>query len=95
LSGASLAEARLGGANLRVADLSGTNLFVTFLAGADLTGADLSGAALGNRLDGSILTGVTWSATRCPDGTHSDTNASSPESCCANMGTAAPAACSP
>ena len=41
------------------------------MADADVTGADLSG--------------VTWSQTTCPDETISDTNGSSPESCCANL----------
>jgi uncharacterized protein YjbI with pentapeptide repeats len=64
--------ATLIGAILAGADLSGLDL-----SDVDFTDANLSGADL----DSSDLTGVVWSATRCPDDTSSNTNGSSPESC--------------
>lgn len=88
----------LGGledADLRGTDLSGRDLFNLFLENADLTGANLTGARLGSFLDGADLSNVTWSVTQCPDGTFSDTNGTSPESCCGHLGASVPAACSP
>ncbi|MBY0279793.1 pentapeptide repeat-containing protein [Candidatus Binatia bacterium] len=87
--------APLTGANLRDTDLSGHYLAGVSLENADLTGADLSNAVLGLRIDGANLGNVTWSATRCPDDTFSNTNGSSPESCCGHLGSASPLACSP
>ena len=76
--GADLSHATLAGAALAGADLAGADLSWAFLGDADLAGADLTGAdlteadALGADLSGSGVTGVTWSATVCPDGTISD-----------------------
>jgi uncharacterized protein YjbI with pentapeptide repeats len=94
-AGAHMSEEQLAGANLRDADLSGANLGGVNFANADLSGANLAGADLRAKLDGADLSNVTWSATLCPDATRSDTNGSSPESCCGNLGVAVPAACSP
>lgn len=94
-AGAEMNSEQLAGANLRNADLSGTDLGGTNLANADLSGANLAGADLRADLDGADLSNVTWNATLCPDGTRSDTNGSSPESCCGNLQVGVPAACSP
>ncbi len=70
---ADLSQCLLTGANLNHAALRGTNLARAGLAGADLTGADLTNANLDHaNLEGAILTGVTWSATVCPNGISSD-----------------------
>lgn len=97
--GADLREAvllgGLNGADLRGTNLSGRNLFGLSMENADLTGANLSNARLTLRLEGADLSDVTWSATQCPDDTFSDTNGTSPESCCGHLGAAVPVACSP
>jgi hypothetical protein len=80
-AGADLSEAYLVGTNLTGANLAGANLTEALMAGANLNDADLSG--------------VIWSETLCPDETTSDTNGSSPESCCAHLQGSVPAACSP
>ena len=83
LSGANLNSANLSGVNLDSANLSGANLNSADMAGATLSGADLSGANLNGAnlseadLSGADVTGadlnkVTWSNTKCPDGTNSD-----------------------
>lgn len=85
----------LKGADLRATNLSGKNLAGLSMENADLTGANLSNARLTVHLDGADLSNVTWNATQCPDDTFSDTNGTSPESCCGHLGAAVPAACSP
>lgn len=86
----------VAGGNLRNADLSGLDLRGgDDFRNADLTGANLTGARLGLHLSGANLSGVTWGATQCPDATFSDTNGTSPESCCGHLGASVPAACSP
>ncbi len=82
----SLSNANLTNANLSHADLTNAVLTGTNLAGADLTGANPSGA---------LLYDVLWSASTCPDGTTSDSNGSTPESCCAHLNGTVPLACSP
>lgn len=84
---ASLASANLTGANLSGAhvlaftslsdaNLSGANLTYAYLHQTDLTGASLTGAN---------LTGVTWIEVTCPDGTLSNTNGTSPQSCLGHL----------
>ena len=88
LSGATLARANFSGAILSGANLSGdylsgldlvgaamtsaqlvdANLVGQNLSGFNLTGADLAGA----NLTDATLTNVTWSHTRCPDGSKSN-----------------------
>ncbi len=63
----------LHGTDLRGADLRGASLRNADLTRADLTDADLFDADL----RGAVITGVTWSNTRCPDGTNSDSRARS------------------
>jgi len=77
----SLASANLSGANLSGVDVSGA-----LFANANLNNADFTGATLNN---------VVWSQTTCPDGSVSNTNGSSPESCCAHLNGHAPTSCSP
>lgn len=95
LSGADLEEADLTDANLYRARLPNADLQQADLMGADLTDADLAGANLrGANLmaadfEGAILTqadvrDVTWSTTRCPDGTVSDQNGGT---CLGHLGT--------
>ena len=63
LTGAALAKVDLSYARFTGANLTGANL-----TGANLTGANLTGANLAD----AQLSGITWSATVCPDGTNSD-----------------------
>lgn len=92
IAGAYLVGAYLVDANLTGAHLMGANLTDAIVAGANLTNVNLTNANLtGTSLQSSILTGatitgVTWSATTCPDGTVSDSNGSSPESCAGHGG---------
>jgi uncharacterized protein YjbI with pentapeptide repeats len=85
LPSAHLHRATLSGANLQGADLSGADFsgaqldcdqqgHCTNLADANLQGANLQGANLRGALHARTATvsGVTWSGTRCPDGTNSD-----------------------
>jgi CSLREA domain-containing protein len=68
--GATLAGGNLSGKLLRGCDLAGSTL-----VGADLTSADLTDASLRYaNLSASVLTGVVWANTTCPDGTNSDAN---------------------
>jgi uncharacterized protein YjbI with pentapeptide repeats len=67
LAGQNLAGANLAGIDLTNADLVSTNLSRANLTGSDLTGANLTGASLFR----GTLTGVTWSATTCPNGRNS------------------------
>lgn len=72
LNGANLAGQNLSGANLAGIDLTKASLVSTNLSGANLTGANLTGANLtGADLFRAVLTGVTWSATTCPNGKNS------------------------
>jgi uncharacterized protein YjbI with pentapeptide repeats len=86
LSNASLFDADLRSASLRDARLAGANLISADLRGADLTRADLTGANLTDALlnpsvpddsatASTVLAGVTWLRTVCPDGTLSDDHA--------------------
>ena len=63
LTGAALAKVDLSYARFTGANLTGANL-----TGANLTRANLTRANLTN----AQLSGITWSATICPDGTNSD-----------------------
>jgi uncharacterized protein YjbI with pentapeptide repeats len=73
LTGASLSGSNLTGATLTMlTSLENADLNYTTLTGANLNGDDFLGASLG---------AVTWSDTTCPDGSNSDTNGSSPDSC--------------
>lgn len=90
-TGANLSNSGSNGFEWNGADLSGANLTnFNFTGLTDLTGADLNGA----NVTGAVL-GVIWSHTRCPDGTFSDLNGSSPESCCANLAGFIPSGCVP
>ncbi len=101
LAGATLLNGIVSGADFTGADLTGvalvgTRMVTTNLTNANVAGADLTLALLADAdVTGADLSGVTWSQTGCPDETTSDTNGSSPESCCANLQGAVPAACSP
>jgi uncharacterized protein YjbI with pentapeptide repeats len=77
LSHASLFDANLNGATLTGAHLNGTNLGGAKLVGASLDGANLSGANLG----GADLSRAHWNGTICPDGSRSNLNHISPQSC--------------
>lgn len=61
-------DANLLGATLAGADLESANLTGAILTDADLTSANLVGVA---GLTSSVLDGVTWFATVCPDGSES------------------------
>ena len=80
LTGADLSTCRLvhddlHGATLVDADLTGANVAPANLESADLTGADLTRTRLLLApMAHATLTGVTWSATVCPDGTNSDSH---------------------
>jgi len=99
LSDIDLSSANLTGANLSDAVLCFANLNNADLRGANLTGAEFGGAnLLLADFGGADLTSVLWwgqGPTTCPDGTRSDTNGSSPQSCCAHLNGKVPAACSP
>jgi uncharacterized protein YjbI with pentapeptide repeats len=82
LTGANLSGVNLSGAfvvpptSLSNANLSGANFTYAYLHQADFTGANLTGAN---------LTGVTWVEVTCPDGTLSNTNGTSPQSCLGHL----------
>jgi hypothetical protein len=69
ISGAAFSNANLSNANLSNSNVKGANFSGANLTGANLTGANLTGAT---GLSTATLSGVTWSATLCPDGTNSD-----------------------
>lgn len=73
LRGAGLRDANLNGATLINADLQGATL-----SGACLTDADLTGA----KTDGGSLRGALFCRTTLPDGTVSNANCTSGDSCC-------------
>ncbi len=80
-SGSNLAYMGFYGQNFSYAIFRGTNLRGTDFRQADLTGADFTDADLtrvwgrNSTFDNStIVTGVVWSNTICPDGTNSDAN---------------------
>jgi len=77
-----LQHADLRGANLTGAFLTGAQLDDAVLTDANLTRADLTGATL----ERASLTGVTWLAAICPDGTSSASHGNT----CANNLTPAP-----
>jgi Pentapeptide repeats (9 copies) len=83
LAGQTLSGANVTNANFTQANLGNTNFTTAIVTGVDFTGANLAGAnftgAIG--MGNANVTGVTWSATTCPDATLSSTNATSPESC--------------
>lgn len=83
LTGANLASQVLTNANLVNANFTNATLTTAALGGADFTGANLTGANLTGALNmaTATVTGVTWSATTCPDASLSSTNLTSPESC--------------
>jgi uncharacterized protein YjbI with pentapeptide repeats len=96
LRGADLSGANLTGALLRAdftnANLSGANMSCVNASLANVTGANLSNANLSNAgLNSSFgwgsatLTGVIWSNTTCSDGTKSNTNGTSPQSCIGHL----------
>jgi uncharacterized protein YjbI with pentapeptide repeats len=97
-SGANMYGSLLAGANLTDTVLVGTQLTYTNLSRANLTRTDLSHADLSHAAfydgAGATLVDVVWNQTTCPDGTVSDTNGTSPESCCGHI-PSAPASCSP
>ena len=62
----------LTGAYLKGANLTGANLSNAYLNSANLTDANLTNA----NLTDANLTDITWSNTKCPDGTNSDKNPS-------------------
>ncbi len=73
--------------DLRKLVLYGVDLTGANLAGANLTGANLSAVNLTRaNLTGAILKAVIWGKTICPDGSHSNTNGTSPESCVGHLG---------
>lgn len=68
-------NAALTGSNLASKFLRGCDLSGSVLVGADLTAANLTDANLRYaNLASTILTGVVWANTICPDGTNSDAN---------------------
>jgi uncharacterized protein YjbI with pentapeptide repeats len=66
---AGLVSAGLAGVDLTGADLNNADLYLATLAGANLTDVNFDGSGV---LDGTDVTGATWSNTTCPDGTNSD-----------------------
>lgn len=78
LSDANLTGASLPSADLIGADLSSANLSAATLTSADLTDATLTDANLTNAdldlatFSSTVLTGVTWFNTTCPDGSNSN-----------------------
>jgi hypothetical protein len=87
LVNANLHSAQLTGANLLDANLTGANLITAHLNNATVSGANMTDANLSNAsFFGATVTAITWSNTTCPDGTVSDTNGSSPESCIGHGG---------
>ncbi len=78
--------ANFAGADLHGADLSGSTFstcdlhfgcFMSDFTNADFTNVNLTGAVMAY----TKRSGVIWSHTTCPDGTVSDTNGTSPQSC--------------
>jgi uncharacterized protein YjbI with pentapeptide repeats len=78
--GASLLGSDLTGANLTFANLTDANLVSANLTDATLTDANLKGAIMDPTT--TIITGVAWHRTTCPDGTNSDNDGGT----CANNG---------
>lgn len=80
LSDADLTDASLPSADLISADLSSANLTGATLTSADLTDATLTDANLTNvdldhaTFSSTVLTGVTWLNTTCPDGSNSNSH---------------------
>ena len=86
LTSTTFANQSLLGANLSAVNPTGSYFRNNNLIGASLTGANLTNADLGySNLTQSDLIGVTWSHTKCPDGTFSDTNGTSPQSCLGHL----------
>jgi uncharacterized protein YjbI with pentapeptide repeats len=81
LHGATMIGVTLTGANLSYADLSHARLPAAALSQANLSHADLSQADLLQ----ADLSRVQWRQTTCPDGTRSDRNRTSPESCLGHL----------
>lgn len=77
---ASLVGTNLTGANLTFANLTDANLVNANLTDATLTDANLKGAIMDQTT--TIITGVAWHRTTCPDGTNSDNDGGT----CANNG---------
>lgn len=80
LLSASLVGTNLTGANLTFANLTDANLVNANLTDATLTDANLKGAIMDQTT--TIITGVAWHRTTCPDGTNSDNDGGT----CANNG---------
>lgn len=77
LSNGFLTDANLAGANLSQANMTNAHLVGASLALANLTDADLSYANLaGADLRRTILTGVRWQDTTCPNGKETSTGCS-------------------
>ncbi|HEX4520178.1 MAG TPA: alkaline phosphatase family protein [Gaiellaceae bacterium] len=75
LSNANLDNSHLEGAFLPGANLTGASLHGVDAEGADLVGANLTNANLDHAdLTGAAVSGITWSNTRCPDGSSSSTH---------------------
>jgi uncharacterized protein YjbI with pentapeptide repeats len=85
LTGSTFLEASFAfGANLTNANFGDTNITSTsfdstygavIVAGTNFTNAHFVNSTLtGTNFTGAILTGATWSATTCPDGTNSDSD---------------------
>ncbi len=73
LSGASLPSVDLTSTNLTSADLSSSTLTNAILTDTNLTDANLANANLdGASLISTVLTGVTWLNTTCPNGSNSN-----------------------
>ena len=82
LQGSDLSGANFSGVTLAQAHMENSNLTGATLAGADLTGVDLVNDV---GLSPASLTGVVWSSTKCPDGSFSNTNGTSPQSCIGHL----------
>jgi len=77
LTGCWLKDVDLSAATLTGTDLAGSQLLVGNLSSANLTSADLTHASLFlANLASSVRTSVVYSDTTCPDGTNSDSHAS-------------------
>ena len=85
LVSANLTGAMLGSTDLTSANLSSADLTNTSLANANLTGTNLRH----DTVTGADFTGVTWSDTRCPDGSNSNAHDSG---CFSALDTAPPVA---
>lgn len=89
LTGVDLTNHNMEGINMRGVYIPNATLWNVNLTGADLTNANLFNSNLGL----ANLTGVTWNNTTCPDTTNSNTNGTSPRSCCGHLGVFVPVAC--